>query len=113
MTKKVSDYFHGKEKYNCAQAVLKYFQDDLNVTTEEIDSFSKCGGGRAEGGICGALYAVHRLVHDPELIKEIDDYFLSQAGSTQCKEIRNLKRVTCAASVDLAAEAFKKVMAGK
>ena len=63
--KKASDYFHKEDSYNCAQAVLKYFQKEYTVSQEIIDSYSAYGGGRAEDGLCGALYAAKFLLDDP------------------------------------------------
>lgn len=49
--------FHGKERYNCAQAILAAYKEKLNVACDVITEYKSYGGGRAEGGLCGALYA--------------------------------------------------------
>ncbi|MFC2149719.1 C-GCAxxG-C-C family (seleno)protein, partial [Candidatus Auribacterota bacterium] len=57
--------YHGKDKLNCAQAILKAFQPATGMTDEVIASFKSAGGGRAEGGVCGAIYAARQVVTDP------------------------------------------------
>ena len=101
---KASDYFHKEEKYNCAQAVLAYFQEKHGVSQEKIDKFSACGGGRAEGGLCGALYSAQILMNDPEKFEQLKGKFLDNAGSEKCKEILKMKKLPCADCVDLAAQ---------
>ena len=56
-------YFHLlPENLNCAQSVLKGFQKEFNITETEIENFRAWGGGRAEGGICGAVFAADRIL---------------------------------------------------
>ena len=49
--KRASDFFRTEEKLNCAQAVLRYFE----FPPEKIEALRAAGGGRAPGGLCGAL----------------------------------------------------------
>lgn len=54
--KNAVDYFHKEpEKLNCAQSILKAWQEDFEISDETIEEFRQWGGGRAEGGVCGAL----------------------------------------------------------
>ena len=99
---KASDFYHGVEKYNCAQAVLRAFRDKYNLTCDFIELHKKSGSGRADGGLCGAIYAVHLLIKDKNKIDAAEKIFSEKAGSTRCKEIRNLKMLECAGCVDLA-----------
>ena len=58
-------YFHiPPESLNCAQAILKGFQQEFGITDQEIEEFRNNGGGRAEGGICGALFAAEKLLRN-------------------------------------------------
>ena len=50
-----------------------------------IDSYSAYGGGRAENGLCGALYAAKNLLNDPKKIELLNEEFLKRAGSVKCK----------------------------
>ena len=102
--KKASDYFHKEHDYNCAQAILKNFQSEYSISQEMIDSYSAYGGGRAENGLCGALYAAKNLLNDPKKIELLNDAFLKKAGSVKCKGILKLKKLPCAGCVDLAAK---------
>ena len=101
---KASDFYHGAEKYNCAQAVFRAFRDKYNLTDDFIELQKKQGSGRADGGLCGALYAVHLLIRDNNKIEAADKIFIEKAGSAICKEIRNLKLLKCHGCVDLAAD---------
>ena len=102
--KKASDYFHKEDAYNCAQAVLKYFQPGYPVSQEMIDSYSAYGGGRAEDGLCGALYAAKTLLNDPKKTELLKKEFLKKSGSVKCREIMKHKKLPCADCVDLAAQ---------
>ena len=102
--KQATSYFHGKEGYNCAQAILKAFQDRYNVSNEMIEQYKQYGGGRAEGGTCGALYAALALASDDQkqMIKTI---FEQAANNTLCEEIKD-KTLSCQDCVAVAAEAL-------
>ena len=106
--KKASDYFHKEDSYNCAQAILKKFQSENSISQEMIDSFSAYGGGRAENGLCGALYAAKTLLNDPKKKEPLNKEFLKKAGSVKCSEILKLKKLSCADCVDLAAQIVDK-----
>ena len=99
-----------EERLSCGQSVLRGFQELHGITEEEIAEAKKFGGGRAEGGICGALHAAGRLVGaDEEKHRELQRGFVAQAGSVRCREIREQKRLSCAGCVELAA----KILHGK
>ena len=49
---------------NCAQAVAVTFQVLSGLTPEDIENHRHSGGGRAPGGLCGALYAALELLPD-------------------------------------------------
>lgn len=96
-------FFRGREKLNCAQAVARAFQDDLNVSDKTIAAMAGSGGGRAEGGLCGALHAVRQLVSDDEIKEEIENEFLAAVGTLKCREIRSDRKIDCRNCVGLAA----------
>jgi hypothetical protein len=79
--------YHGEAAdYNCAQAVLATFADCAEgVDQAAIDSMSVCGGGNAEAGLCGALYAAHRLLD--ETGRELLQPFVDTYGSTICETL--------------------------
>lgn len=58
-------YFHNAtNNWNCAQSLYKYYQPQLAISDEDIElKYRSKGGGRAEGGICGAYMLGWRLWH--------------------------------------------------
>ncbi len=99
---KAKSLFHGVDKLNCAQAILKAFQAKFNISEEMIAEYKKNGGGRAEGGICGALYSVQQLM--PEQSVKATEMFNSKAGFATCREIKTVSKYPCSDCVVLAAE---------
>ncbi len=93
-----------EEKLNCAQSLLRGFQESFKVSEAIVAEAEKWGGGRAEGGICGALYSACRLTSDEEVREILRGRFLSEAGSDRCREIRKLGRLSCGGCVELAAK---------
>jgi len=100
-------YFHSQpQNLNCAQAVLKGFQIEFNISDTEIEEYRAWGGGRAEGGMCGALFAAERLLH--RIGKEsVVEEFNKIAGGTLCSDIKE-KQFTCAEYVRMADELVEK-----
>ncbi|MFQ5963773.1 MAG: C-GCAxxG-C-C family (seleno)protein [Candidatus Scalinduaceae bacterium] len=101
-------YFCGKEQYNCAQAILKAHQDDLNIKDEQINEYKQFGGGKAEGGLCGAIFVIKNLLDDKEKSDHIEHSFNLTAGATTCREIRKLKKLSCPGCVKTASQLLSK-----
>ncbi len=99
--------FHGKENYNCAQAVLKAFQEFNRLTDNEITRHKSSGGGRAEGGICGALYAAKLHLNNAADRAALEKSFVDKAKYITCKEIKKNKTLSCIQCVETAAELLK------
>lgn len=100
-------YFHTTtENLNCAQVVLKGFQKELKIDDQEIEEYRAWGGGRAEGGMCGALYAAERLLQQSGKESVIEE-FKFHAGGTLCSEIKE-KNFTCAEYVRIADDLVEK-----
>lgn len=99
----VLKFFRGKEGYNCAQAILKGFQEKYSVPQKTIDAFKACEGGRAEGGLCGALHAVKFLIKNKDRTSKLENRFSEVTGEIHCKAIRKLNRVPCTGCVQTAA----------
>ena len=102
-------YFHVlPEKLNCAQAILKGFQNEFNISDPEIEENRALGGGRTQSGICGALYSANRLLNQagkPDITIE----FNARVGAIHCLEIKKLK-VPCINCVRIADELLEKQM---
>jgi hypothetical protein len=69
-----------------------------------IDSYSDYGGGRAEDGLCGALYAAKTLLNAPKKTKLLNKEFFKKAGTVKFRGILKHKKLPCADCVDLAAQ---------
>jgi hypothetical protein len=96
----------GSKKMNCCESVANAFKDRIPLPDEELKNYAQFGGGRAPGGDCGAVYAAKRLLEtsgsqDSTKLVEI---FKTAAGSTKCREIRALKKLSCSGCVEKAAE---------
>lgn len=100
-------FFHAQpENLNCAQAILKGFQLEFNISDSEIEEYRAWGGGRAEGGMCGALFAAERLLR--QIGKEsVVEEFNQKAGGVLCSNIKE-KHFTCAEYVRMADELVEK-----
>ena len=85
---------------NCAQAVLKAFEDKLPV---DADTLMKLGAGYAAGmgcmeSTCGALIGavmVAGIVTDgkgtPRISKELLQNFQEKCGATICKDLKGIE----------------------
>ncbi|MFA7230639.1 MAG: C-GCAxxG-C-C family (seleno)protein [Victivallaceae bacterium] len=93
-----------EEKLNCAQSILRGFQDKNQVRDEQITAARKLGGGRAEDGICGALHAALQLAENDEIRQSLHESFIVHASSSKCREIRRAGKISCAGCVELAAK---------
>ena len=99
--KKSIEYFHvAPENLNCAQSILKGFQKEFDISEEEIAAYKAYGGGRAEDGICGALFAAKRLIGQKEQ-QNIENEFQREIEFIYCKELKKNKKA-CAECVALA-----------
>jgi hypothetical protein len=92
-----------KERLNCAQSVLRAFQEHRRISDEEIALARNHGGGRAENGLCGALHASLTLTDDPSFRDHLRSAFVARAGAETCREIRRAARLPCIDCVRLAA----------
>ncbi|MDL1940704.1 C-GCAxxG-C-C family protein, partial [Candidatus Jettenia sp. AMX1] len=96
----------GKENFNCAQAILKAYQEDFNITDQQILEYKKFGGGKAEGGVCGALFAAKKLIHNEDISNHVEQHFSKAAGAITCREILSLKQLSCHKCVENIAESL-------
>lgn len=87
-------------QYNCAQAVMKAFEDKIPV---DADTLMKLGAGYAAGmgcmeSTCGALIGavmVAGIVTDgkgtPRISKELLQSFQEKYGATLCKDLKGVE----------------------
>ena len=98
------EYFTAVPKlHNCAQAVAAGAgREDL------VREFAVCGGGKAPGGLCGALYALLQLAPESEH-ERLKAEFAAAAGDLTCHAIKNITGFPCPECVRTAAELFDKL----
>jgi len=96
-----------EEKLNCAQSILRGFQEPNKVSEEIVTDAKKLGGGRAEGGLCGAFYSATLLAENENIKQNLHERFMSLAGSEKCREIRKIGRLACSGCVELAASVLQ------
>jgi len=94
---------HRSGGLNCAQSILRAFQTERGVPEDAIVQARRYGGGRAEGGRCGALHVAIELTPDPGERERMRVAFVARAGSERCREIRAGKTLSCEQCVALAA----------
>jgi len=90
------------ERLNCAQAVLYAWREVTGDTTIALAELKSFGGGRAPGGICGALHAACAVA--PDQTESLKRKFAAQLGSLYCKELRAAKVHSCETCVIQATE---------
>lgn len=105
-------YYIGKERLNCAQAVTKAFQQQLNLDDTQVDNIAGYGHGAA-AGTCGALYASLELCQDEKQKHNILNVFVESAGSTLCRDVRRNKKLSCQSAVKLAADLLAAALTDK
>ena len=99
-----------KEGYNCAESIIKAFNEDTNLDIP-VSMASPFGGGMAVGGTCGAitgtLMAVGALKgrntseeknNSRTITKEVITKVKEEYGTIECIELKK-KGVTCEAII--------------
>ncbi len=102
--KKAAEFFRGSEGYNCAQAVIAAW-NELYGTDHDVVFHQQHGGGRAEDGLCGALYAALQI--SPEHEEALKKVFADKAGALKCRQIRQAGAFSCKDCVMLAASTLE------
>ncbi|HNX34214.1 MAG TPA: hypothetical protein PKM57_06275 [Kiritimatiellia bacterium] len=109
--KTLAQTYHHERRGNCAQSVAFAWNARNPGAEVSEEAFAGCGGGRAPGGLCGALHASCELAgaDAAEAVKR--GFAEKTAGKLTCKEIRASKTLTCNACVGLASELLEKQLA--
>lgn len=87
---------------NCAQSVLYAYQKATEDASIAIADMKPYGGGRAPGGICGALHTACTLA--PAKADKIKAQFAAATGSIYCRDIKQGHRTACEVCVSEAAQ---------
>lgn len=99
-------------KLNCAQAVAAAFPAAAVFSEDLIDDLGNAGGGKAEGGRCGAYHAASLLAETEDVREQLKSVFEDGAGSVFCREIRGMKSWSCSMCVEKAAEVLDRSLKG-
>ncbi|MBQ9694230.1 MAG: hypothetical protein IJV69_05680 [Kiritimatiellae bacterium] len=92
------------KRHNCAQAVV----EGCGGAPELVAEMAACGGGRAPGGLCGALHGA--LVLCPDHAEEIKAAFAEAVGALTCREIKTAAQTPCPLCVEAAATIVEKLI---
>lgn len=106
--KTLAQTYHHERRGNCAQSVALAWNAKYPGAAVPEERFAGCGGGRAPGGLCGALHASCELAGDGAA-EAVKGGFAEQTGGLlTCREIRASKTLTCNACVGVASELLEK-----
>jgi len=102
--KETAQKYHRERRGNCAQSVA-FSWGSKNLGGRGVEEvFSGYGGGRAPGGLCGAVFAACELA-GPVAAEAIKQAFAEKNGGLlTCREIRAAGKLSCNECVGLAAE---------
>ena len=90
------------ERLNCAQSVLYAYQKVSGDAALSISDLKAFGGGRAPGGLCGALHAACAVV--PEKAESLKARFAEITGGVLCRELRKANQHPCEVCVSESAQ---------
>ncbi len=81
------------ERLNCAQSVLYAYRETTGDKGVSISDMQAFGGGRAPGGLCGALHAACTVA--PHKAERLKARFAAITGSVFCRELRQANQHPC------------------
>lgn len=112
---KAAGYFHlMPHNWNCAQSIHKSAQAHTGLGDEEIElSYRPKGGGRAEGGMCGAIYAVRSIIGEgSEAAERATEEFRQITSALTCAELKGKCGRSCQELVAVAEQILDKHIHG-
>lgn len=112
MLSEIAKKYHAERNGNCAQSVAYALAQAKGFPKEKLEellsNMSRCGGGKAPAGLCGALYAALQFVSEENKSELINAFKENSQGEILCKEIRSKKILPCNACVELAAKSLER-----
>lgn len=106
MSKAIDTFRTSPWVHNCAQAVAFKWAKLYASPDTIVANLAGSAAGRAEGGICGALYAATLAL--PQHKDDIINDFRQQVGYTTCRDIKLYSHTPCPNCVDLADQLVEK-----
>lgn len=99
--------YHQQRRGNCAQSVVFALNLKTQDSRHSEEDFAGYGGGRAPGGLCGAVHASCELAGaNAETIQK--SFAEKTGGFLTCRDIRMSRKLSCSECVGLAAELLEK-----
>ena len=95
----VAAFHRPPERFNCAQAVALA----AGESPVRVAELAASGGGRAPGGLCGALHAAMSLLPSGKA-EAVRREFARRLGADTCRALKGELKVPCADCVRTAAE---------
>ncbi len=106
--RKAAEDYHRERKGNCAQSVAHAWNAKNPGGAARVEGLAGCGGGKAPGGLCGALHASCELAGAAAEGTIKREFAEKSGGHLTCREIRAARALPCTACVGLAAELLEK-----
>lgn len=106
-------YFHqAPYKLNCAQSIMKAAQGVTGISDEAIAlQYGDKGGGKAPGGLCGALYSAKQILGpDSPEAAALEAEFEATLGEKCCKQLKGELKIPCERTVSLAQTLLEKYL---
>lgn len=108
---KAAGYFHQTpHNWNCAQSIHKAAQGRTGLSDEQIElSYRPKGGGRAEGGLCGAIYAVRSIIGEgSQAAEDATEEFRQTTSGLTCAELKGRCGRSCQELVAVAEQILQR-----
>lgn len=86
--------------HNCAQAVANKWCNLYPNPNDIVGKLALSGSGRADGGLCGALFAAQKAL--PQHSDAITVEFEKRVGYVLCRDIKTKAKISCPTCVDIA-----------
>lgn len=101
--------YYRQGRGSCAKSVAAAWGEALGGNGDPTREFEGCGGGKAPGGTCGALYAAMRLAgpSDSEAVRK--RFAEGAGGMTRCSDIKGNKILPCLGCIGLAARILEDI----
>jgi len=101
---KALDLYHGKDNYNCAQAIRLAFAKENDEKDALVKEYKLYGHGKAPQNTCGAVYAGMKLTNELDYEAGFASTFKQETGYIKCSDLKVTGKVSCEECVKIAAQ---------